>query len=255
MNSSYATLFAVKKTSIEMMIARGYQIEEEDEYILNCTLEEFIHLLNYPMIDLTYLQKLFSESQLSIEFTERSSLSRFYEKDDGTRFFMFFAPTPIGEKSDVVKKGVVEAFLRIICHKKCYEGAIISQNKLISQAAPLIKGATTNVACKVPVYFLQSFLDEELTFNVQNNILSPKDAKIISGRDVTNYLKENDLQLSKLQEIYISDPQAKFLGARVGDLFTCKTMNPESTRYEFNIRKVIEPVGFKPKTKEVGKSG
>lgn len=185
----YEILFRVKKTQLEMIRDRGYDISDE-LVVLTATLAEFAD--RYRKQNQNFYQAL------SVEYTNPSNQSVYIHYSEP------------GLKPTTGKDQVATFINYIEGHQTPISSAIlISPSKLSFVAQNLLTG--------LPMYFIQHFKYEELLNNPTTHYLVPKH-EIISEDDMKSILKESRLTATQTPLILTTDKQAKYLGAQAGQM-------------------------------------
>lgn len=195
MASLYQTLYKVKLSQIRMLHKRGYDISKEKP------------LLNYSFAE---FKKYYLTIEKETGETIFSLLSRLYEKK-GTYLYVYYSSDI---ESSTGKSQISEIINFLNTKQESYPGLenaiIISKKNLSPEGRSLL--------AKVPLFFIQTFLYSELSWNKTAHVLVDPHT-LLSKEEVENFLAENPLvKLEKMPLMVDSDPMAKYLGARPGDV-------------------------------------
>jgi len=192
-------LFDIKKTQIEMVRDRGYDIHPVEAALLHATLQQFASHLEFLAAD--------SPGQ-----SRRSLLSSFYrgKNADGTekRLLAFF-----GGKTDPsqtqIPKDVTNYFASLCKEKKFHEAIFIVGFELSTESKDILAKLTTTS--------WQVFHDSDLTYNPTSSIDTPRH-ELLSPEVARAKLIEMKVELSKLLILRSDDPIVKYYGWHVGSL-------------------------------------
>jgi len=220
----YKLLYRVKLNQIRMLRKRGYDVTEELP-LLFYSADKFASYL-------TSKQKQTGKHPFSI-------LSNLYNK--GNEYLYVFYSPDIG--SSTGKSSVAELINFLNLERERYPGLenaiIISERNLSPEAKSLIS--------KVPLYFIQSFTYSELSWNKTEHVLVDPHT-LLTKEEVEIFLRENPLiKLEKMPLMVDSDPMAKYLGARPGDVVKI------TRRINFYVSSVDKAIAYRlvKKTEEV----
>lgn len=184
------TLYKVKKTEIEMMDRRGYDVSGLRP-LLSLTYEEFASY---------YRSKMQKTGKNIYEL-----LSSFYRNEKREYIYIYYSP----EASASTGKAIVASFLSQVNSYRekynLYKAIIISAKGLSYEANALLNS--------LPLYFVQSFVYSELTWNKTRHVLTDPH-RILSQQEVASL----SVSLEKMPLIKETDAMAKFLGAVPGDV-------------------------------------
>ena len=224
-DNSYASLlFKVKRTQVEMMRDRGYQIPDDELWMItpdhpdyNMGVEKFVEL---------YRGK-------DKKFTIRDNLSNTYIKEDQiTQIFVYFPEVEEGTKK-TSKSQITEIFTKIE-NEGQLKACIITEYPLSSD----LKSKLTDK--KLPTEQFEFFLYEELAFNPTKTRWNPKFELITDPNAKRRVSRESELLktitneegIPKIAEnLYLlpttseQDPIARYYGAKPGDLFKVTRTN------------------------------
>ena len=190
-------LFDIKKTQLQMVQDRGYNITPDEELILTTNYQGFQQ----------YLRTLTNTNPGRMT---RSLLSRSYIKilPNGTeqRMLVFF-----GGKTDTQKKQVstevVREFIGTIQKYQFHEAILIVDAALSSMAEKILEG--------LKLTKWQVFFDPNLTFNVARHV-DVHQHELLSLEETSEVLKQLRVDLSKLPIIYSKDPVIRYYGWESG---------------------------------------
>ena len=191
-------LFDIKKTQLEMVRDRGYDISAE-EAILTMTLEQFVH----------YVSGLATQAGTSI----RSSLSRAYlsiQTYNGAKRAMFvYYGGKTNPQQKQVSADVVREFITLVQRYAIYEAVLIVDAPLSSTGNDELSALTLTR--------WQVFPDSDLTYNPTRHVDTPRH-EILSPEESHAKLREMRTDVSKLLIIKVNDPVVRYYGWPAGGL-------------------------------------
>ncbi|PKU63532.1 DNA-directed RNA polymerases II and IV subunit 5A [Dendrobium catenatum] len=176
-------LFRVWKTTLEMLRDRGFLVLDSE---INMSMREFLDRFG--------------------EYFKRENLDMFKTKKDdpNDRIFVFFPNEPkltIKVAKRYAERMRVEQILR---------GIIVAKDA----PTPIAKGAIEDLSHK---YYIEVFMDAELLVNVNNHMLVPKHV-VLSNEEKKELLKRYTVKETQLPKMLFTDPIAKYLGIRRGQV-------------------------------------
>jgi DNA-directed RNA polymerase I, II, and III subunit RPABC1 len=190
-------LYKVWKTLNEMMEDRGYEKNKN----ANMNKEEFIQ-----------------------EFSKQAKLNGVFIKIDPNNpdnvFRTYFEYNPDPKLNMDTIKNLVE-FMKSF--NKINSGILISAGKLTQQAKLRIMEINTHI----PV---ETFSIGELVVNITKHVLVPKHI-LLKPEEKDQLLKRYRIKPSQLPKIYITDPVAKYLGLKRGDVVKIVRFSETAGKY------------------------
>lgn len=191
-------LFDIKKTQLEMVRDRGYDIRNE-EAILTMTLDNFT----------IYINGLATNMNMGV----RGALSRMYvsrEKYDGRdRNMIVYYGGKTNPQQKQVSADIVRQFIALIQGYGVYEAVLIVD-------APL-SSTSNNELSALKLVRWQVFFDSDLTFNPVNHVDTPRH-ELLSPEEATAKLREMKADVSKLLLMKTTDPICRYYGWPAGGL-------------------------------------
>ena len=185
-------LFDIKKTQLEMVRDRGYDITNE-EAILTMTLEQFIG----------YISGLATQMNTPI----RGALSRMYisrqKYDDVNRNMLVYYGGKTNPQQKQVSADVVRQFIALIQSYRVFEAVIIVD-------APLSSTGNDELSALKLVRW-QVFFDSDLTYNPINHVDTPWHELLPEAVAIAK-LREMKVDVSKLLIIKTDDPVVRYYG-------------------------------------------
>lgn len=207
-NTQISRLLKVKRTQLEMIRDRGYEIKDE-EWMLTCSVDEFFN----------YLSKV-------DEVNRYTTLSNTYVNSDKQKLFVYY-PAITASKSvtscDISPVINVLSEMRkiiIIGESQCDPGLKKQLEQL--QAKRLFSGINDKFLT------IQYFTYDELSYNPTKNKLVSKHKLLTKEQAYEDLLKYTSFD--KLPMISVDDKISKYYGVEVGDIFeiTTESNNPLS---------------------------
>ena len=190
-------LYKVWKTLNEMMEDRGYEKNKN----ANMNKEEFIQ-----------------------EFSKQAKLNGVFIKIDPNNpdnvFRTYYEYNPDPKLNMDTIKNLVECMKSF---NKINSGILISAGKLTQQAKLRIMEINTHI----PV---ETFSIGELVVNITKHVLVPKHI-LLKPEEKDQLLKRYRIKPSQLPKIYITDPVAKYLGLKRGDVVKIVRFSETAGKY------------------------
>ena len=211
-------LFDIKKTQLQMVRDRGYDISPEEEVILTIDVYNFANYITGLAV-------------ANPRATARSLLSRSYMAtlpDGSTRSMLVY----YGGKSDPQKQvsaEVVRDFIGLVQRYRINEAILIVDAALSSTGEKELSALTLTK--------WQVFFDSDLTYNPTRHVDTPRH-ELLSPEDAQTKLRELRVDLSKLLILKVSDPVVKYYGWTAGNLIrvhrddqAVSILSPKSINY------------------------
>lgn len=176
-------LFKVYKTLIKMMEDRGYDVQ----------------------IDSIDKEKWKNEIKRTNSMT--GLFSKKIDKDDPSkkiRLFYYYIPSPKINSNSII------TFLELIKESKANSGLIIMSGKISQQAKQKIQDINN-------ILQIEIFTLGELVVNITEHELVPKHL-LLSKEEKDLLLKRYKIKENQLPKILITDPVARYLGLKRGDV-------------------------------------
>lgn len=191
-------LFRIKKTQLEMVRDRGYDISHE-EAILRMNLEEFT----------LYVKELSTQMKTGI----RGSLSRMYvsrEQFDGAnRNMLVYYGGKTNPQFKQVSADIIRQFIALIQNFGVYEAVLIVD-------APLSSTGSDELSALKLVKW-QVFFDSDLKYNPTKHVHTPPHT-LLTPEETIATLNRMKVDVSQLVIIKISDPIVRYYGWPAGGL-------------------------------------
>lgn len=226
-------LKGLKETSQKFLTVNDFDMKEPD--FQDLTEEEFIKYFE----DHTNQNILKKFEELNIPEDFRSSMSQVYKsKNDKNVIFVYFLPT--SKQKTNVGIEVIKNFCKLIILLGCNEGIMISEKPLTSKSRESLESSNVQSYCRDNIYNVISYTDD-MFINVVDHCLTPEILKIYSGKELEDFLKEENINSRDLPRMIVSDPIAKFYRAKVGDVIKMKrkTGNRDTLINEQIVYRVI----------------
>ena len=191
-------LFDIKKTQLEMVRDRGYDISSE-EAILTMTLGDFTY----------YTSTLAAQLNTAI----RSALSRLYlsqnEYNGRRRVMLVYYGSKTKKEQKEVPVHVARNFIAEINKYNVFEAVLIVNSDLSHDGAKLLSTIKTSN--------IQVFLDVDITYNPTSHIDTPRH-ELLSPEEAMNKLREMKVDMSKLLLMKTTDPVCRYYGWSAGNI-------------------------------------
>lgn len=192
-------LFDIKKTQIEMVRDRGYNIPEDEELLLTS--------------DINYFQRHINHLGSGIKATAQSLLSRSYittpDNNNVTRSILVYYASKTNQQQKQISADIVREFIRLMQRYATNEAILIVDAPLSSTGNDELNAVTLTK--------WQVFFESELTYNSTAHVdtqphtyIPPLEADII--------LRGLKVDKSKLLIIKASEPISRYYGWVAGDL-------------------------------------
>lgn len=195
-------LYLVKRTQIEMLRDRGFDVTSNGEInLLDATQAEFI---NY--------YKSVAESQTPPK-TIREMLSRAYTNKNGETVYVYYVPDI---NTETVGKDHIEPFIEIVDNYSYDSYIMITNHKLTSKSEDAIKLKSKTV---------EKFMDPELIINPTLHNSVPLHEGI-SSEEQRLILERNNWNVVNLPKLPPYDPIARYYGFGPGKMIRIHRFNP-----------------------------
>ncbi|KAE8143379.1 RNA polymerase [Aspergillus pseudotamarii] len=210
-------LWRTWRTVFEMLQDRGYEVTEEEVQI---TLEEFRQKysdpLGYPDRNKMKIQARPTEA-MNLKYTALKTNSNPDPQPDCGTIYVEFCPdsTGVGTKQ-------VRAFNHVVDENNFHTGVFITQTPISPSAVRLLSG--------VPGRICEHFQEQDLLVNITRHELVPKHV-LLSPEEKSRLLQRYRLKESQLPRIQVSDPVARYLGLRRGQVVKIIRRSETAGRY------------------------
>lgn len=192
-------LFDIKKTQLEMVRDRGYELSHEEEPILNMDIYNFSGYLN-------------GLATVNPRASTRSLLSRSYRAtlpDGSVRSMLVYYGGKADTRQKQVSAEVVREFIGLVQRYRINEAILIVDAALSSTGEKELSALTLTK--------WQVFFDSELTYNPTRHVDTPRH-ELLSPDDAQAKLRELRVDLSKLLILKVDDPVVRYYGWTAGNL-------------------------------------
>lgn len=192
-------LLDIKRTQLQLVVDRGYQVPIEESNISLMTIEEFA----------AYVSNIAAANKIA----PRAALSRYYEDKDAsgvvrrTMLVFFGGKTEAQQKQ--VSADVVRRFIQAVQSYNVTEAVLIVD-------APLSSTANNELNALTLVRW-QIFNDSDLTYNPTRHVDTPRHELLEPGA-ARELLREMKVDVSKLLIIKANDPVIRYYGWPVGGI-------------------------------------
>lgn len=210
-------LWRTWRTVFEMLQDRGYEVTEEEVQI---SLEEFKQKysdpLGYPDRNKMKVQARPTEA-MQHKYTAIKTNANPDPQPDCGIIYVEFCPdsTGVGTKQ-------VRAFNHVVDENNFHTGVFITQTPISPSAVRLLSG--------VPGRICEHFQEQDLLVNITRHELVPKHV-LLSPEEKAKLLARYRLKESQLPRIQVSDPVARYLGLRSGQVVKIIRRSETAGRY------------------------
>jgi DNA-directed RNA polymerase subunit H (RpoH/RPB5) len=223
--SDFQKLLDIKKTQIEMVSDRGYEITPEEQIISSMNLDSFIDYLNGLA------------QSLPKGTVARSLLSRSYlvknEKDETVRSMLVYYAGRTQTTQKQITVEVVRDFIRTVQRYGINEAILIVDAQLSSIGETELSALTLTK--------WQVFFDNELTYNPTIHVDNQRH-ELIAPDLQQEKLRELKVDKSKLLILKASDPIVRYYGWTAGNLIRIHRIDtvvsilaPKSSNYRIIV--------------------
>jgi len=192
-------LFDIKKTQIEMVRDRGYDIPEDEEILLTS--------------DVNYFVNHIKQLGLKTRGTSNSLLSRSYmsEADGETkaRSILVYYANKVSQQQKQISADIVREFINLVQKYATTEAVLIVDAPLSSTGNEELKSLTLTK--------WQVFFESDLTYNLTAHVDTNRHT-LIPPEDADRILHQLKADRSKLIVIKIDKPIVRYYGWSIGDL-------------------------------------
>lgn len=197
-------LLDIKKTQIEIVRDRGYDIGTEAE-ILDMDSREFKH----------YIEGLLRANK-GKTFTQRSIMSNRYKKigNESEVISVFYGELKPPEKQ--ISSREIQSFTGTVNNMNS-KGDIVIKEVIIIVDGVLSSQANNAIKTQPSDIFYQVFYDSDIRYNPTTHVDTPVHIKLTEEQGIEK-LRELMVDQSKLPLMLDSDPIAKYYGWRPGDI-------------------------------------
>lgn len=209
LNTRMSLLFKAKKTSIQMMRVRGYDITQESPFLAE----------GYPI---DFFIKYYSERSAISKKRFREEMAMTYQKDDQKVLILFPDSPANGKDLNIDNLRVIMGLITEYSKHGFNHVIVVAERSLTIQARK-------KFSKDYPLYRLEYFLYQELSFNPLDNELVPHHQ--ILTEQQKKKLFSGELTPENLSKIYSNDKICRFLGGLEGDVFLILRMDPISANY------------------------
>ncbi|KAF7588515.1 DNA-directed RNA polymerases II 24 kDa polypeptide (RNA polymerase II subunit 5) [Aspergillus hancockii] len=210
-------LWRTWRTVFEMLQDRGYEVTEEEVQIgLGEFSQKYADPLGYPDRNKMKIQARPTEA-MQAKYTALKTNSNPDPQPDCGTIYVEFCPdsTAVGTKQ-------VRAFNHFVDENNFHTGVFITQTPISPSAVRLLSG--------VPGRICEHFQEQDLLVNITRHELVPKHV-LLSPEEKARLLQRYRLKESQLPRIQVSDPVARYLGLRRGQVVKIIRRSETAGRY------------------------
>ncbi|KAJ5167165.1 DNA-directed RNA polymerase I II and III subunit RPABC1 [Penicillium canariense] len=210
-------LWRTWRTVYEMLADRGYEVSDDE---LQVSLDEFKRKyadpMGYPDRTKMKIQARPTE-EMKIKYTALPSKSNPNPQPDCGTVYVDFCPdgSQLGTKQ-------VRAFNHVVDENNFHTGIFITQIPLSPTAVRLLASN--------PGHIGENFQEQDLLVNITRHELVPKHV-LLSPEEKARLLERYRLKESQLPRMQVSDPVARYLGLRRGQVVKIIRKSETAGRY------------------------
>ena len=218
MELSDEELYRIKKETLIILKNRGFEINDDEQLILNddISIKEFrllyTDIKNDPKHPLYYT--------ISKKMFFRCYMSNIYYNNTSKKHCLVFFAEPENRKTKRISNEQIAEFCKVVIETKVEQAIIISNLSSSVSANSLCLDSTKGIAS----IFIQYFTDDELLYNPLDHVFVPKH-RIMSDNEVRELTEVDRILLKQLPKISSFDPVCKRLGADEGDVIEVNRVN------------------------------
>ncbi|CAG8893563.1 unnamed protein product [Penicillium egyptiacum] len=210
-------LWRTFRTVYELLADRGYEVSDNE---LLLPLEDFrakyADPLGYPDRTKMKIQARPTDT-MKMKYTALPSKANPNPQPDCGTIYVDFCPDSSG-----VGTKQVRAFNHLVDENNFHTGIFITQTPISPSAVRLLSG--------VPGRICEHFQEQDLLVNITRHELVPKHV-LLSPEEKAKLLERYRLKESQLPRIQISDPVARYLGLRRGQVVKIIRKSETAGRY------------------------
>ncbi|KAF7717138.1 DNA-directed RNA polymerases I, II, and III subunit RPABC1 [Penicillium ucsense] len=210
-------LWRTWKTVHEMLVDRGYEVSEDE---LKLSLEDFARKysdpIGYPDRTKMKIQARPTE-EMKFKYTALPTKSNPNPQPDCGTIYVDFCP----ESSSLGAKQV-RTFNHFVAENNFHTGIFITQVPLSPTAVRMLNS--------VPGHIGETFQEQDLLVNITRHELVPKHV-LLSPEEKAKLLQRYRLKESQLPRMQVSDPVARYLGLRRGQVVKIIRKSETAGRY------------------------
>ncbi|KAL4895789.1 DNA-directed RNA polymerases I, II, and III subunit RPABC1 [Aspergillus ambiguus] len=210
-------LWRTWRTVFEMLQDRGYEVTEEEVQIsLDDFKQKYSDPLGYPDRAKMKIQARPTEA-MQVKYTPLTKQGQPPAPADCGTIYVEFCPDSSG-----VGTKQVRTFNHTVDEHNFHTGIFITQTPISPSAVRLLSG--------VPGRICEHFQEQDLLVNITRHELVPKHV-LLSPEEKSRLLNRYRLKESQLPRIQVSDPVARYLGLRRGQVVKIIRKSETAGRY------------------------
>ncbi|KAL4876303.1 RNA polymerase [Aspergillus karnatakaensis] len=205
------------RTVFEMLQDRGYEVTDEEVRIdLDEFRNKYVNEKGYPSRDKLKIQARPTEA-MKAKYTPLPTPSNRDPQPDCGTIYIEFCPddSGIGTKQ-------VRTFNHTVDEGNFHTGIFITKTPISPSAVRLLSG--------IPGRICEHFQEQDLLVNITRHELVPKHV-LLSPEEKARLLQRYRLKESQLPRIQVSDPVARYLGLRRGQVVKIIRRSETAGRY------------------------
>lgn len=207
LNTGLSALMKVKKTQIEMMRDRGYNVNDE------------LEILGYqPSQFEDHYNKIMATNKVA---SFQAALNKVYFSADGTPVYVYYPDMPTGKQITSAQIAPLINLLEPIITgtEKTYR----VRHVIIIAGATIHSDARNNLA-KLKDINIETFLYDQLYSNPTGFFMTPKH-ELLSPEEAKEYLKQKGFKPTDMPQLSFQDPIVRYYGAKPGRIFRITRTN------------------------------
>ncbi|KAL4914903.1 RNA polymerase [Aspergillus aurantiobrunneus] len=205
------------RTVFEMLRDRGYEVTDEEVRIsLDSFKEKYVDEKGYPSREKLKVQARPTEA-MKAKYTPLPSPSNRDPQPDCGTIYIEFCPDDSG-----VGTKQVRSFNHTVDEGNFHTGIFITRTPISPSAVRLLSG--------IPGRICEHFQEQDLLVNITRHELVPKHV-LLSPEEKLRLLQRYRLKESQLPRIQVSDPVARYLGLRRGQVVKIIRRSETAGRY------------------------
>lgn len=205
----YNKLFKIKRTQVEMVRDRGYDVTDEIG-LLTSNLSTFI---DFYQSQIAANNRLTFKQALGKTYTRNNVNTG--EEEKVTVFYIQNSKNKQGEKAKIGTADMKQ-FVELIHHENIKHLIIISETEMTTDVRKNVD--------ELDSVRIELFIYDHMTYNVTKHMLVPKH-RMMTKKEAKDFLQNNKLTIGTLRQIRNNDPIVNYYGAPPGTIFEITRTN------------------------------
>ena len=229
--------FRVKRTQIEMMRDRGFNVDEE-KHILNpeYKIDDFRDEYMEKTEELRQRQESIIDQKSKGDLLATSMSSMYTTEKRDKAIYVHYLDTEKNNKKSIPKQlEVLSNIMNIFIQSEFNIDTII----IVSQEE-IKKNDMDKYLTIIPSFYIQTFLFEDLIINRSRHKYVPKH-ELINDEEASRYLIKHNLKPEQLPQLCYDDQIVKYYGGKPGQMFKIYRKAPlvPTTIQKTIVRKMV----------------